>query len=39
VHKQRNDRTAAAQAFETYLAQAPQAADAAMVRSYLGELK
>jgi beta-barrel assembly-enhancing protease len=39
VHKQRNDRVAAAKAFETYLAQAPQAADAAMVRGYLAELK
>jgi beta-barrel assembly-enhancing protease len=39
VHKQRNDRAAAAQAFETYLAQAPQAADAAMVRGYVAELK
>jgi len=39
VHKQRNDRPAAAQAFEAYLAQAPQAPDAAMVRSYLAELK
>ena len=39
VHRQRNDRAAAAQAFETYLAQAPQAPDAAMVRSYLAELK
>jgi beta-barrel assembly-enhancing protease len=39
VHRQRNDRAAAARAFETYLAQAPQAPDAAMVRSYLAELK
>ena len=39
VHKQRNDRPAAAQAFEAYLAQAPQAPDAAMVRSYLADLK
>jgi len=39
VHKQRSDRAAAARAFETYLAQAPQAPDAAMVRSYLAELK
>jgi Zn-dependent protease with chaperone function len=39
VHKQRNDKAAALQAFETYLAQAPQAADAEMVRSYLAELK
>lgn len=39
VHKQRNDRAGAVQAFETYLAQAPQAPDAGMVRSYLEELK
>jgi beta-barrel assembly-enhancing protease len=39
VHKQRNDRVAAVRAFETYLAQAPQAPDAAMVRSYLAEQK
>lgn len=39
VHKQRRDRAAAAQAFETYLARAPEAADAEMVRSYLVELK
>jgi predicted Zn-dependent protease len=39
IQKQRNDRAGAAQAFEAYLAQAPQAPDAAMVRSYLQELK
>jgi beta-barrel assembly-enhancing protease len=39
VHQQRNDKPAAARAFETYLAQAPQAPDAAMVRSYLTDLK
>ena len=39
VHKQRNDPIRAAQAFQSYLAQAPQAGDAAMVRSYLTELK
>ena len=39
VHKQRNDRAAAAAAFETYLQRAPQAADAAMIRSYLTDLK
>jgi predicted Zn-dependent protease len=39
LYKQRNDRARAAQAFETYLAQAPQAPDAAMVRNYLTELK
>jgi regulator of sirC expression with transglutaminase-like and TPR domain len=39
VHKQRSDRGAAVQAFEAYLAQAPDAPDAALVRSYLTELK
>jgi regulator of sirC expression with transglutaminase-like and TPR domain len=39
LHKQRGDRAAAARAFETYLAQAPQAPDAALLRSYLAELK
>lgn len=39
LHKQRQDRAAAVQAFDTYLAKAPQAPDAAMVRSYLEELK
>lgn len=39
VHKQRNDKPAAARAFEAYLAQAPQAPDAALVRSYLAELQ
>jgi predicted Zn-dependent protease len=39
LHKQRNDRPAAAQAFETYLAQAPQAADAGLVRGYLADMK
>jgi len=39
LHKQRRDAAAAAQAFESYLARAPQAPDAAMVRSYLAELK
>ena len=39
LHKQRNDAGAAMKAFETYLAQAPQAADAGMVRSYLEEMK
>jgi predicted Zn-dependent protease len=33
IHQQRNERVAAAQAFQSYLAQAPQAADASMVRS------
>ena len=35
----RSDRAAAAEAFRTYLARAPQAGDAAMVRSYLEELQ
>jgi predicted Zn-dependent protease len=39
IHQQRNERVAAAQAFQSYLAQAPQAADASMVRSYLTDLK
>jgi predicted Zn-dependent protease len=39
LHQQRNETVAAAQAFQSYLAQAPQAADAAMVRSYLTDLK
>jgi beta-barrel assembly-enhancing protease len=39
LYKQRNDPVNAAKAFQSYLAQAPQAGDAAMVRSYLTELK
>jgi predicted Zn-dependent protease len=39
LHKQRNERAAALQAFERYLAQAPDAPDAGLVRSYLLELK
>lgn len=39
LHKQRNDKASAVEAFETYLAKAPQAPDAAMVRSYVEELK
>jgi predicted Zn-dependent protease len=39
LHKQRNDPVAAAKAFQSYIAMAPQAGDAAMVRSYLTELK
>jgi len=39
LHQQRNERAAAAQAFETFLAHSPEAPDAAMVRSYLAELK
>ncbi len=39
VHKARNDRPAAVQAFERYLTLAPEAPDAAMVRSYLTDLK
>jgi predicted Zn-dependent protease len=39
IHQQRREPAAAVRAFESYLAQAPQAPDAAMVRSYLTELK
>lgn len=39
LHKQLGDRAAALQSFEKYLAQAPEAPDAALVRSYLTELK
>jgi predicted Zn-dependent protease len=39
LYRQRNDGVAAAKAFQTYLAQAPQAPDAAMVRTYLNDLK
>jgi predicted Zn-dependent protease len=39
AYQQRNDKPRALQAFERYLAQAPQAHDAAMVRSYLADLK
>jgi predicted Zn-dependent protease len=39
LHRQRNDTVAAANAFQSYLAQAPQAPDASMVRAYLTELK
>lgn len=39
VYQQRQDRPAAAQAFQAYLAKAPQAADAALVRGYLSELQ
>ncbi|TWO71946.1 M48 family metalloprotease [Caenimonas sedimenti] len=39
VHKQRNENGAALQAFQQYLALAPQAGDAGLVRSYLTELK
>jgi beta-barrel assembly-enhancing protease len=39
LHRQRNENGAALMAFQSYLAQAPQAPDAAMVRAYLTELK
>lgn len=39
LHRQRNDRGAAVKAFETYLAQAPQAPDADLLRGYLAEMK
>jgi predicted Zn-dependent protease len=38
AHQQRNAKAEALQAFQSYLAQAPQAPDAAMVRSYLTDL-
>jgi predicted Zn-dependent protease len=39
LHKQHNDAPAAVAAFEAYLAKAPQAPDAGMVRSYVVDLK
>jgi predicted Zn-dependent protease len=39
IHRHRNEATAAVPAFEAYLAQAPDAPDAAMVRGYLAEMK
>jgi predicted Zn-dependent protease len=39
VQQQRGDAAAAAQAFQKYLALAPDAADAGMIKSYLSELK
>lgn len=39
VRKQRNENAAALKAFTQYLAQAPQAPDAGLVRSYLTDLK
>lgn len=39
IQQQRGDKAAASTAFQSYLARAPQAADAAMVRSYLAELQ
>ncbi|GAB3757029.1 hypothetical protein GCM10028796_00470 [Ramlibacter monticola] len=39
LHRERRDTVAAAQAFQSYLAKAPKASDAAMVRAYLTELK
>jgi predicted Zn-dependent protease len=39
VHKQRADAPAAAQAFEKYLALAPDAPDAGLLKAYLSELK
>jgi beta-barrel assembly-enhancing protease len=39
LYKQRQDRASAVKAFDTYLAKSPQAPDAAMVRSYLEEMK
>jgi predicted Zn-dependent protease len=39
LHRRRSDAPAATQAFEKYLAAAPEAPDAGLVKSYLGELK
>ncbi len=39
VHRQRNDPVRAGEAFQNYLARAPQAPDAGLVRSYLGEAR
>jgi predicted Zn-dependent protease len=39
VHKQRGDAPAAVQAFEKYLALAPDAPDAGLLKAYLSELK
>ncbi|MGV3570862.1 MAG: M48 family metalloprotease [Ramlibacter sp.] len=39
LHRQRKDTAAAVQAFEQYLALAPEAPDAGLVRSYLTEMK
>jgi beta-barrel assembly-enhancing protease len=39
AHKRRGDAPAAAVAFEQYLALAPQAADAGLIKTYLSELK
>jgi predicted Zn-dependent protease len=38
IHQQHGHKEAATQAFQSYLAKAPQAGDAAMVRSYLTDL-
>lgn len=39
LYRQRHDAAAAVRAFDTYLAQAPQAPDAALVRSYVKDLQ
>jgi predicted Zn-dependent protease len=39
IHQQHRHNESAVQAFQSYLSQAPQAPDAAMVRSYLTDLK
>jgi len=39
IHKQRGNGTSAAHAFERYLAVAPEAADANLIKSYLLEIK
>jgi len=39
IQQQRGDKAAAAEAFQAYLAKAPQAPDAALVRGYLAEVQ
>jgi len=39
LHKRRDDRVAAAGAFEKYLALAPEAGDAGLIKTYLTEMK
>lgn len=39
IQQQRGDQAAAAEAFQAYLAKAPQAPDAALVRGYLAEVQ
>ena len=39
VHKAREDKAAAVPAFEKYLAMAPEAPDAGLIKGYLAEMK